>query len=966
MKKLELALLGSPEFKLGNKGINDLVLRKGLALVAYLAVTKQTHSREALAGMFWGEMPEESARRNLRVALTKLRPYFNDHLIIQRRTVAFDTTSDYWLDVDQFEQALHQPAPSAAELQAAVNLYRGPFLADLPLKESPLFEDWIRPYQERLRQMAMDALYRLAVANTEQHHYPQGIDNLSKLLILEPWMEEAHRQLMLLLALSGQRTAALAQFETCQAVLDEELGVEPGEATVELYQKILNEEIEPADRLIIPAPPPTPVLIPFQAPAEKPNFIGRQVLLSELGAALKTADTHTIHALVGMGGIGKSTMATHIAHLLRTHFGGGVLWANAATSEPMSVLASWAQLYGYDFSRITDLESMAAAYRSVLADRHVLIVLDDVTSMTRIKPLLPAGQHCRVLVTTRDHDLARGLDARVWLMKELSLENGRLLLASILGEERLDAEPEAVSDICNLLENLPLAVEIIGQRLKSRPRRRLADMAERLRSEEQRLSVLQISDRAVRTSFAISFQALDMQLRRMFTLMGLFNGRSFTAESLAHIAELDRYEAEDRIFALTALSLAGEEGQTRYKQHALLADFALEKLGDEGGEEYGRFAQYYLHFAQQNQTNYDALRPEWDNMMAAMQAACDHQLWQIVIDFALALNDAWFTRARYTQARTAYVWAIQAAEANNDIQSQSYFLLHHGRACLEQRDYENAGKYCQNSLELCNQNGDRAGVAWNHMELARIHLEQSEFQAAQEHIAIGKEICQQLDNQNGFAEALYVEARIHYFLGDYENAKHLAGQAAHLQKKNNDINGLIPTLNLLATTALEQGDLETAEPLAHDALAYAIQTKNKDEEAMILDVLANVYRRKNELDQAQKYAERSLELLATMGDLGSQAMAYYQLSLINNSQGQLEAALDLGLRSLQLCRISNYSLLAVYVLNHIGDYYLQLHDLNEAREKWQEAMKIAEATQNPTAIRETERRLELLDEKFSR
>ena len=145
MKKLELAFLGQPDFKLEGESINDLVLRKGLALVAYLAVTKQAHSREALAGLLWGEMTEEKARRNLRVALTKLRPFFNDFLIIQRRTLAFDVDSNYWLDVDIFERNLNQPNPTVAQLQTAVDLYHGPFLADLPLRDAPLFEEWIRP-----------------------------------------------------------------------------------------------------------------------------------------------------------------------------------------------------------------------------------------------------------------------------------------------------------------------------------------------------------------------------------------------------------------------------------------------------------------------------------------------------------------------------------------------------------------------------------------------------------------------------------------------------------------------------------------------------------------------------------------------------------------------------------------------------------------------------------------------------
>ena len=333
----------------------------------------------------------------------------------------------------------------------------------------------------------------------------------------------------------------------------------------------------------------------FKPRRKSPHFVGRLDLLKSVSSALTaSSDSQQIHALVGMGGIGKSTASIQLAHLLRDSFADGILWAQATMAEPMSILESWAQAYGYDFTQIGDVESMAAAFRGVLAEKSVLIVLDDVQSVSRIRPLLPNGPSNKVLLTTRNQDLARSLNAQVWSMRELSPENGRLLLTSILGETRTNQETEAASEICQLLENHPLAVEITAQRLKSRPRRRLADMANRLRDEKQRLSVLSISDQEVRASFAVSWQALDAAHRRIFALLGLFNGRSFTAEAIAHIAELDLYTTEDQLFALSALSLIREEGKARYNQHPLLADFAREQMGDNVRVENGRFSNYFL------------------------------------------------------------------------------------------------------------------------------------------------------------------------------------------------------------------------------------------------------------------------------------------------------------------------------------------------------------------------------------
>ncbi|VAW31782.1 hypothetical protein MNBD_CHLOROFLEXI01-1869 [hydrothermal vent metagenome] len=410
MNQLNLTLLGMPQIKVDDRPITNLPSRKARALLIYLALTRQTHSRQHLAGFLWGEMTEEKARRNLRVLLTRLRKQLEPFLSIERRELGINLDSDVWIDVDEFEACLALAEPTLQQLHRAAKLYQNHFLDGFALRDALLFEEWQRPLQERYRQLAMDALYRLAVYHTKQKQYGMGIDFTGQLLVLEPWMEEAHRQMMLLQALSGQRTAALAQYEACRAVLLEEIGVEPSEATTALYQQILNEEIDAdMDRpAIIPSSEPVAWTPPFQPPARPPHFVGRVALQDEIAGVLKTAPTPSrgqvvssqIHALVGMGGVGKSTLANQLAHTLRDDFPDGVLWANVAASEPMSVLESWAQLYGYDFTRIADVENMAAAFQGVLADKSVLIVLDDVTSAARIRPLLPTGDHNHVLLTT--------------------------------------------------------------------------------------------------------------------------------------------------------------------------------------------------------------------------------------------------------------------------------------------------------------------------------------------------------------------------------------------------------------------------------------------------------------------------------------------------------------------------------------------------------------------------------------
>ncbi len=245
---------------------------KALALVSYLAVTQQAHSREELAGLLWSDLDEGRARRNLRVELAKVKPVLGAYLDIQRRSVAFDRDSVFESDVAEFESLLNRPEPTIEQMETAVSLYNGDFLEDFSARGAALFEEWVLVQRERLRQMVMDALFKLAQLHTQIGEHERGITAVRRLLTLEPWLEEAHRQLMLLLAKSGQRAAALAQYDTCRDVLMAELGVNPSPETDKLYDQIEAGEFEQPS--VISKQPSVPNLpIPIsQSSAPLPAF----------------------------------------------------------------------------------------------------------------------------------------------------------------------------------------------------------------------------------------------------------------------------------------------------------------------------------------------------------------------------------------------------------------------------------------------------------------------------------------------------------------------------------------------------------------------------------------------------------------------------------------------------------------------------------------------------------------------
>lgn len=950
MPGLELALLGRPQLVLDGR-LLDITSHKAQALLYYLAMSRQSHSRQSLAGLLWTDLDEAAARRNLRVELLKVRAELDHFFVADRDTIAFDRTADHQLDVTRFEANLKGGEPSFAQLQEAVALYRGDFLEDFHVRDAPFFEEWVTNERERLWQMARQALLRLINYYIQQRNYTAGIQCANLLLKPEPWSEEAHQQLMRLLALSGQRAAALAQYERCSQALYDEFGVPPSDETNALYDQIESGALSPEAGTLFAAPEqpalpaPAPVQIPFQAPPALLHFVGRAGELTTLQSQLRQGKPNRLIALVGMAGMGKTTLANHLAHDLREHFADGVLWAYTASTEPLDILGGWAMAYGYDFSALSDVENRAAALRGVLADKQTLLVLDDVRSLSRVRPLLVGGPRSATLLTTRDLDVATALGAHPYQLDEMTQADGEQLLMRILGPERVAAESEAARQICALLQNLPLAVEITAQRLLSRPRRRLADMAERLHNVQDRLD-LAISDRAVRTSFMVSWESLDGALRRVFALLGVFAGRTFAAPALAYLAELDVYTTEDRLFALTALSLLTEEEEDRYRQHPLLADFAQEQLGDDAGA-FLRMAVYYLRFAQANQTNYAALQPEWENMMAGMRTAHTLQEWSLVLNYADTLKEPWFMRARHSEARQAYRLAKDAAEILGNDHTLAIYLLQWGQACIEQNDAAEAADLLSECMKIYERSNNSRGVADAQYHLARLNLEQGNYAVAEQLLASSKKLRESDADTAGIAAVRYQQALLAYFQGNFVEAQLSCTEALAMYEAVTLESGLPPILRLLTDLALEQGEYLKAETYSKRSLALCEKLQDRGELMATLYSLTMVTRLQGNLKNAEIYGQQALELSHLIGNRQFQALSLYELSKIYAMNHALATAVETGVESLHILRDLHDSFNQVYILRHLGSLYEQLGQNTQAYECWNEGLLIGQTKNHP-------------------
>ena len=309
---LSIWLFGPPQVRLDQEVVSNLRSDKALALLAYLAVeSDRAHRREKLAGMLWPDYPESSARASLRRALTDVRQAIGHHratppyLLTTRETLQFNTDSDYWLDVE----AIAGLADDLAGLEQAVALYRGRFLEGFSVSDAPSFEEWALLKKEQLERQVLEMLGRLATTYERRGEYEHAQRYARRRVELEPWNEQAQRQLMQLLALSGQRNAALAQYETCRRLLEDELDVEPDPETTRLYESI-------RDGTLV-APPfvsPPPAFASEEAQvgaAERPAFVARDGELARLAQFLDQAlaGQGLVVFIIGEPGSGKTVLA---------------------------------------------------------------------------------------------------------------------------------------------------------------------------------------------------------------------------------------------------------------------------------------------------------------------------------------------------------------------------------------------------------------------------------------------------------------------------------------------------------------------------------------------------------------------------------------------------------------------------------------------------------------------------------
>ena len=623
-QELVVRVLGGIKLAVGGRPLVELASAKATALLVYLAVTGRAHPRAALAGLLWSDLPEATARANLRLVLTKLRRALPDHVEAGRQTVGLAPGRPVWVDALEVDRLAG--GGDDQELLAAVRLCRGEFLEGFEVQGAPLFDEWLVTRRAAFRAAGLALMDRAIQSARDRGDATTGTEVARLMLELEPLHEEAHRALMWFMAKGGQRGAALAQFETCRYVLREELGIEPSEATLvlrdeiarsggftELGEPAVQQATRPAGMRTGPGVTDGAVSPPHAAdlPGPLTALVGREQELARLQALLDDSACRLV-TLVGPGGIGKTRLAAEVTAARQDRHRDGAVFVSFVGTSPARpeeatdlVVANLAAALGVSMAVPRDPLELLADH---LVGRELLLVLDNLEQLrdaaAALAELLRRSPGVQLLVTSRRR-LGLGVE---WLVEVPGLpyppaggeaagyEAAELFeaRASLVRRGfRLAADPEGVAQVCRLVAGVPLAIELAARWVRSASPTAIAErLATGLDLLETSAPDVELRHRSLRSVIDWSWRLLTGDERRVLARLSVLRG-GFDLDAAAAVAGASL----PLLAGLVDHSLieVGEDG--RYGMHELLRQYAADRLAADPDDERATRERHAGYFA---------------------------------------------------------------------------------------------------------------------------------------------------------------------------------------------------------------------------------------------------------------------------------------------------------------------------------------------------------------------------------
>ncbi|MBK8988744.1 MAG: tetratricopeptide repeat protein [Chloroflexi bacterium] len=997
MAVFHLQLLGAFQAKVDEAPVTAFRSDKIRALLAYLALNGgRPYSRETLATLLWGEYSQAAARASLRQALSNLRqaaaPLLSTQppaLIISQQSVQLNTDhTAVWVDVVTLRRLLaavdhhdHADARGCLEcrhwLATAVSLYHGDFLPGLQLDDSPDFADWRLLQQESLHQQMVHALHSLSASYAAANDLPRQADTLRRLLHLLPWQENAHRDLMAVLAHSGQRAAALAQYERCRQVLADELGVEPSAETNTLYRLIQTDTL--------PVTPPSSALrhdaLRHNLPPPTTPLIGRDELLAQVVAILSGSAARLI-TLMGPGGVGKTRLALAAAQQVMPDFADGVWFASLADvpmPDPASAQSILAAAVS-DHLRLV-LQQPDAPWDSLaayLAHKTALLVLDNLEHLLPaaaqfVAALLEAAPQITILATSQARLRVRA--ERVVPVGGLALpEADQMTLATVAqnGSIALFAERAgqtltgfslnatnlaAVADICRLVDGLPLAIELTAALTEHFTAEEIAAALRHniaLLAESPGAADLPARQQGITAVFAYAWRLLTPVEQEVLAQISLFRGE-FSRDAALEVGG----RSVAALAALVDKSLLRVTRPGRYALHALVRHFAADALADRPDLQAGalaRYGRYYANFLQQMQPALQgpqqraaiaAIRVELDNVRHAWETAvADAHVDQLAV--MLPPLAAFFADSgKLTEGKTVFTAAAERLRPlrQKDTASaglvarldtwRAYFMGETGRL-------ETAVSLLRAVLPELEQIDDAVGVGHCLRVLGSYETQLDQSAGGIAHLQQARQCFSELGDQAALATTLSALGRAWENQGDYALAQESFAQSLVLLRQRGAPQSLAKGLSNYGLLLHRLGDNDGAAAALREAVLLDEAGGNLPAYGASLANLGLVLAARGEYADAQAAYLQALTIQQNEGNQARVAILLNNLGDVANAQGQPEQALVYLQESLALKQAASNERGMIFSLVHLGHTYWRLEQTAEAAAAYGQALALAQ------------------------
>jgi DNA-binding SARP family transcriptional activator/tetratricopeptide (TPR) repeat protein len=943
--EMEFCLLGPLVIRKNGSVVPLSAPKQRVMMAALLLRAGRVVTLDTLAEAVWGGGPPASARVTLQNYARRLRCALGDtsRSLIATMPQGYQiNVADGELDPSRF-QALRGEArqatleggweEAAARLREALALWRGEPLTGVPS------DALLQREKPRLVEMHSEALEARIDADLQLGRHGAVIAELRQFSAAHPLRERPYGMLMLALYRDGRRADALAAYQNARHVLVSELGLEPGPDLRDLHQRILSADpalLLPRDpaadaravSTLAPGPgapsrpgggesadsgsgaPTAWPVIPRQLPAAVRHFAGRQAELKALAGLLDEAaggaGTVAISVINGTAGIGKTTLALHFAHQVADRFPDGQLYVNLRgfdpSGEPVTpaeVIRGFLDALGVPPEQMpTDVEVQAGLYRSLAADRRILVLLDNASDTAQVRPLLPATPGSHVLVTSRHRlgELAISVGAHELTLDVLTHTEAYELLARRLGAERTARESRAVGELTELCDRLPLALAIVAARAAAHPGFPLTALAAQLRDARGRLDALDAGENAadVRAVLSWSYQRLSEAAARMFRLIGLHPGPGITAAAAASLAGCTVDHARHALLELTSAHMLTEHAPGRYAFHDLLRAYAAERAEATDDEAARRTAihrvlDHYLHTAHAAaltlarwrypitlaapQPGVTPERPASDRealvwfgaehhvLLAAIDRAAtdryDEHAWQL----AWALADFLDRSAYWDEYAATQRTALAAAQRLGDRVGQAHAHHHLGQAQVALGAYENAHRHLGQALGLHRESGNRAGEARAHLDIATVLARENRHRDAIGHDHEGLRLFHKAGHSHGVARALNSLGWDLAHVGEHETAISRCREALGLLRELGDRYGQAAVWHSLGSSYDGLGDHAEAAACYRHTLDLLDESEDRYHVASTLTSLGNSHAAIGNQKAAREAWQRALPIL---------------------------------------------------------------------------------------------------------